>query len=66
MITIEDHETRYDIMMENHGHFKCESCGNIYNFAIPIDDIAVNDLNGFQINYKGVYFKGICPRCLEK
>jgi len=37
IITIEDNEIRYDIVVENHGHFKCESCGTIYNFRIDVD-----------------------------
>ncbi len=65
VITIEDNETRYDIELENHGHFKCESCGTIYNFEIDINSLASRDLTDFKINDKNVYFKGICPRCLS-
>ncbi len=65
IITIEDHETRYDIVTENHGHFKCESCGTIYDFCIDIDSLTCKDLSNFQINDKNVYFKGICQRCLS-
>ncbi|MEA4846833.1 MAG: Fur family transcriptional regulator [Clostridiaceae bacterium] len=65
VITIEDNETRYDIVTENHGHFKCESCGTIYDFSIDIDSLTSGDLNNFKIKDKNVYFKGICPRCLS-
>ncbi len=65
VITIEDNETRYDIIVENHGHFKCESCGTIYDFSIDIDSLTSEDLNNFKINDKNIYFKGICPRCLS-
>ena len=64
IITIEDNEVRYDIIIENHGHFKCESCGTIYNFSINIDLFVSEDLKSFKIEDKNVYFKGICPRCL--
>lgn len=64
IITIEDNETRYDIVVENHGHFKCESCGMLYDFDIDIDSLSPYGLNNFKINNKDVYFKGICPRCL--
>lgn len=63
VLTIEDTEVRYDIMIENHGHFKCESCGTIYNFDIDIDSMTFKDLNNFKIHDKNVYFKGICPKC---
>lgn len=65
VITIEDNETRYDINVENHGHFKCETCGTIFNFRIDIDSLSSGDLSNFKINDKNVYFKGICPRCLS-
>ncbi|MDD2447887.1 MAG: transcriptional repressor [Tissierellia bacterium] len=65
VLTIEDNETRYDINIENHGHFKCESCGEIYDFTIDLDSIANKELKNFKINDKKVYFKGICPRCLN-
>lgn len=66
VITIEDNETRYDSKVHNHGHFKCESCGTIYDFEADIDSLAVNSLECFKINDKNVYFKGICPKCLDK
>lgn len=63
VITIEDNETRYDIVTDNHGHFKCESCGKIYDFEINLTSFISKDLNDFKINNKDVYFKGICPNC---
>ncbi|MBR0597349.1 Fur family transcriptional regulator [Sinanaerobacter chloroacetimidivorans] len=64
VITIEDNETRYDIATDDHGHFKCESCGNIYDFDIEAESIT-GDLKNFKIKDKSVYFKGICPKCQE-
>jgi len=66
IITIEDNETRYDLEVEPHGHFKCERCGIIFNFTIDIDKISTNELNHFEIREKSVYFKGICPTCLQQ
>lgn len=64
-LDIDDHETRYDIARENHGHFKCESCGTIYDFAVDMKGLLKNnDLIGFQIRDRNVYLKGLCPRCL--
>lgn len=64
VLTIEDNETRYDLTKENHGHFKCESCGKIYDFDIDIDSFSTEQLSKFKINDKSIYFKGICPECL--
>lgn len=65
LLTIEDNETRYDLLMDKHGHFKCETCGTIYDFKINIDDFIADELSDFKINEKDVYFKGVCPRCLS-
>lgn len=65
-LTIEDNETRYDIITENHGHFKCEECGFIFNFNIDVDLLSTDDLTDFKIIGRNVYFKGICPQCLKK
>jgi len=64
VITVEDNETRYDITMEDHGHFKCDSCGSIYDFDVDMDSVWTKELNGFRIEDKNIYFKGTCPNCL--
>lgn len=66
LITIEDNEARYDIVTDDHGHFKCESCGEIYDFEIDINNFSSKDLNDFKINNRDVYFKGICPDCVNQ
>jgi Fur family transcriptional regulator, peroxide stress response regulator len=38
----------------------------IYNFQVNIDQVPVEGLNQFEIKQKNVYFKGLCPNCLEK
>lgn len=65
-VNIEDNELRYDIISNEHGHFKCESCGNVYDFQIKTEDLYSEDLNNYKINSKEVYFKGICPNCINK
>jgi len=62
-LSIEDNEIRYDIVTEDHGHFKCSTCGSIVNFAVDIDRFVAADLQGFRITAKNVYFNGICPAC---
>src|SRR5690554_4377150 len=62
VLTMEGKEARYDLDLENHGHFKCESCGDIFDFAINIDD-CVADLDNCIVHEKHVLFKGICSEC---
>jgi len=64
VVNIDDNEMRYDIMLANHGHFRCKSCGSIFNFAIDIEGLPVDGLEHFEITQKDVYFIGLCPNCL--
>jgi Fe2+ or Zn2+ uptake regulation protein len=65
VVEIDDAQMRYDVTLDDHGHFLCEACGTIYNFPVSIDPASVAELKGFKITQKNVYFKGICPKCLE-
>ena len=62
-ISIENNESRYDVAIHTHGHFKCESCENIYDFDMNADALLTGDLHGFTIYEKNIYFKGICKKC---
>ena len=66
VISIDENEMRYEAMHKNHGHFKCESCGCIFNFGIDIDQLKFSDLAQFSVKEKSVYFKGLCPECNKK
>ncbi len=64
-MVIEEKETRYDVDISFHGHFKCETCGDIYDFKINDLEIDFKKGEGFQINERHLYFKGICQECLK-
>lgn len=64
-VYIEDNEIRYDHMLKNHGHFKCNSCGEVHDFSIDIDSFQSNDLKNYNVVEKNVYFKGVCSKCIE-
>lgn len=65
VLAIDDNEAHFDAVTETHGHFKCDSCGEIYDFDIQMDSCSTENLDNFKINEKVVYFKGTCPRCLS-
>jgi len=46
-------------------YFKCEECGIIFDFSIDPDSLVTEELIGFIVIDKNVYFKGLCPRCLS-
>jgi len=64
-ITIEDNEIRYEYNLVDHGHFKCERCGRIYDFKMDFGVLQSDDLQGFWITDRNVYFKGVCKSCLN-
>lgn len=64
-LSIDGVETRYDIMLERHGHFKCEQCGRLTNFQVDADQLEVKGLERFKIRHKNVVFCGLCPQCIN-
>ena len=65
VLAIDDNEAHFDAVTAEHGHFKCDSCGRIYDFDIDMDSCNTEKLDNFKINEKTVYFRGICPKCLS-
>ncbi|MBN2259069.1 MAG: transcriptional repressor [Clostridiales bacterium] len=66
MVTIEGTEVRYDVDISDHGHFKCDVCGKVYDFKADIVEIETNLGESFIINQKDLFFRGICPSCSVK
>jgi len=62
-LTIERHEGRYDAKTEEHGHFQCEVCGRVYDFAVDFGFLRHEALEGFLVRKRDLYFRGICPEC---
>lgn len=66
VVEIDDAQMRYDITLDDHGHFLCTACGTIYNFPVSIDPVSIAGLRQFKILQKNVYLKGLCPNCLQQ
>jgi len=62
-VNVGEKETRYDANTGEHAHFKCNSCGRVYDVWIEKKDWGVESLEGFKIEEKHLYYRGICPRC---
>lgn len=58
-------ETRFDLLIENHGHFVCESCGEIFDFPYSYKN-NYESLEGFHIQKEEIVLKGLCNKCLNK
>ncbi len=64
--TIDGNEARYDAIMEDHAHFKCKLCSNVYDVEIEALKLKFSKLNDFQIDDTNIYLKGICNKCLTQ
>lgn len=63
-ITIENNEIRYEYNLHDHGHFKCNDCGEVYDFSFDYNGLKSDDLEGFEIYEKDLFLKGVCKSCL--
>ncbi|WP_457641661.1 Fur family transcriptional regulator [Persephonella sp.] len=63
---VDDKEGRFDAKTYKHFHFKCYSCGNIYD----IEDLDILNINreffenkGFKLHGCDIVFSGECHHC---
>jgi Fe2+ or Zn2+ uptake regulation protein len=61
-LTMNGDELRYDASVADHGHFCCERCGAIRDFALAASEAAF-DPDGFVVKRKDVLVFGLCPDC---
>jgi len=62
-LTIEDNEVRYDANIESHAHFKCTTCGKVYDIPFEYPELQEERINGHVIKERHFYMRGICKDC---
>ncbi len=63
-LEIESGNKHYDLAPQpRHGHFMCRRCGKIFDMPLPLLDSMPP--SGFRIENVEVYYKGLCPDCIE-
>lgn len=62
-ITIEDNEIRYDADTSDHGHFKCNGCGEVHDFNFDLSGLTHSLPDSFTVSERHLYFKGLCAAC---
>ncbi len=57
-----------ETVKENHAHFICERCGQIYDVDIPDSKLLKCHENSivYQINHCDIAFYGLCQNCKNK
>lgn len=60
---IEGAEARFDANIADHGHFKCQVCGEVYDFDFNSSAIGETLPSTFRVSQRHLYFFGICDSC---
>ena len=66
-LTITGSETHYDTLDEDHHHFYCMKCKQIYDMESACDYTCSKKekIDGNEIHSYQCYYKGICKNCLK-
>lgn len=63
VVTIDPNEQHFDGNPDDHGHCRCETCGRLFDFAIPSDRVKDLIPEGFSVKQQDVFFTGRCRDC---
>lgn len=63
-LSIENNEVRYDATITDHVHFKCESCGVVYDMTDQSFPIITVD-SGYIVKEVQISVVGKCPSCSQ-
>lgn len=61
----DDNESRYELIINKHSHFKCTECNTIYDIPYIKPQYDKNQISGFIVNTDSVTLNGICKTCAE-
>lgn len=65
-LTGEDRVWRFNVALTNdHAHFYCTCCGQIYCMENLTPAVAVTLPNGFKLRHTELAIQGLCPQCAE-
>lgn len=60
-LTIDDKNVRFDADTTPHAHFRCTTCGTLYDMPQPT--MPPPTAPHFTIRHVQVYYSGTCPHC---
>ena len=67
-LAVVDGQERFDGNTTEHAHFICDKCGAVTDLDIPLpDEIGASvRQDGYQIDVRLLFIRGLCPNCTEK
>ena len=60
-VTIDEKNVRWELVIGEHAHFKCDVCGKIFDVKMP--EMTSDLPEGFVARDVDVYYHGECPEC---
>jgi len=52
--------------MEEHCHYFCDACGEVFDVALPTDSTIMPSPKGFKVDHYDIAVHGICAGCAGK
>jgi Fur family peroxide stress response transcriptional regulator len=65
-VQLERGATRFCPNMEEHCHYFCDSCGEVFDVALPTDSTVMPRPKGFQVDHYDIAVHGLCAECAKK
>ncbi|MEC9484316.1 MAG: transcriptional repressor [Candidatus Izemoplasma sp.] len=62
-IPMATNQKQYELLLDNHSHFICNECHNIYDIPHVKTVLNKDNLHAFQIENEEVVLRGLCPEC---
>ena len=63
-LSIDDKQAHYDADITPHAHFRCNTCGAIYD--VPVPPMSPTGAADFLVTETHLYYRGICKKCLQE
>lgn len=65
-VQLERGATRYCPNMDEHCHYYCDTCGEVFDVSLPADAPGLPRPKGFKIDHYDIAVHGACAECAGK
>ena len=65
-VQLERGATRFCPNMEEHCHYFCDACGEVFDVALPTDSTVMPRPKGFKVDHYDIAVHGLCADCAKK
>jgi Fur family transcriptional regulator, peroxide stress response regulator len=65
-VQLERGATRFCPNMEEHCHYYCDTCGEVFDVSLPAISTIMSRPKGFQVDHYDIAVHGLCADCAGK